>query len=311
MKLVIQIPCFNEEPTLPVTLDALPTQVEGFDELAVLVLDDGSTDGTRRVAEQSARVDFVLCAPRNRGLARTFAAGLEQARAMGADVIVNIDADNQYEAAAIDRLCAPILRGEADIVVGCRRMEAIPHFSGLKRRLQRWGSAVVQTLSGTDVPDVTSGFRAFSRNAASRLFVHSDFTYTIETLIQAGRQGLVVAHVSVGTNPPLRPSRLFRGNASYVLRSIATMARIYTLYQPLRVFSAIGGVLFVWGGAIGVRFLYYYLQGQGDGKIQSLILAAVLIILGFNTAVLGVLSDLLAANRRLLEENLHRLDRDQ
>jgi len=310
MKLVIQIPSYNEEATLPVTLDALPDDVPGFDELAVLVIDDGSTDGTSEVAAKKG-VDRVLRYPKNRGLARAFSDGLEATLEMGADVVVNLDADNQYDAMAVSRLTEPILKGEADIVVGCRDIESIPHFSWIKRKLQRWGSALVRKLSGTEVPDVTSGFRAYSREAAGRLFVHSDFTYTLETLIQAGRQGIAVGHVTVATNPPLRKSRLFGSNLSYVSRSVGTLFRIYTLYQPLKVFTAIGLVLFSLGVLIGGRFLAYYLIGAGEGKIQSLILAAVLMILGFNTGMLGVISDLLAANRRLMEENMRRMGRSK
>ena len=308
MKLAIQIPCFNEEAYLPATLAALPREVPGFDEVILVVVDDGSTDATSEVA-RGLGVQHVVRAPVNQGLARAFAAGLEQCLRLGADVIVNTDADNQYPGAAIADLVAPILAGEADIVIGNRNPGRLRHFSPAKRMLQRLGSWVVRRLSGTNIPDAASGFRAFSRDAAIRLNVVTDFTYTLETLIQAGKKQLSVAHVDIEVNAETRPSRLFSGNSHYVARSIATIIRVYSLYEPMRVFTLLGCGLLLGGAFLGLRFVADYLVDGGAGHIQSLILAAVLLLAGFQTILIGLLADLIGSSRRMLEEALLRVRR--
>ncbi len=261
MKLIIQIPCYNEEECLPATMADLPREVSGIDSIEVLVIDDGSSDGTARVARE-AGVEHVLRFPVNQGLARAFAAGLDFAIKHGADIIVNTDADNQYRGDSITALVAPILHHEADIVIGNRNPSTLKHFSPLKRGLQWLGSWTVRRLSGTSVPDAASGFRALSREAALKMNVVSDFTYTLETVIQAGKKQLSLTHVDIEVNPARRPSRLFRGLGSYVLRSMTTMMRIYALYEPLRVFTLIGAALLAVGGALGLRFLYFYLASD-------------------------------------------------
>ncbi|MBI3767382.1 MAG: glycosyltransferase family 2 protein [Deltaproteobacteria bacterium] len=308
MKLVIQIPCLDEEETLAETVAALPRTLPGVDEITLLVIDDGSTDRTAEVAER-AGVSEIVRFPNHQGLARAFAAGLERALQLGADVIVNTDADNQYSAADIPALIAPILRGEADIVIGDRDPAKLKHFSLSKRLLQRLGSWAVRQLSGTRVPDVTSGFRAFSREAALKINVLSDFTYTLETVIQAGKKLLAVTHVAVRANPTERPSRLFSGPSHYIRRSASTIVRIYALYEPFKVFSLLGGALIAAAAAIGLRFLYFYLRTGGAGHIQSLILAAALLIIGFLTMLSGMLADLIGRNRQLSEDVLLRVRR--
>jgi glycosyltransferase involved in cell wall biosynthesis len=306
MKLIIQIPCFNEAATLPATLADLPRQVDGFDEVEILVIDDGSTDGTADVARVHG-VDHVVRFPKNRGLAAAFRSGLDEALARDADVIVNTDGDNQYSAAAIPALVEPVLAGHADLVIGVRPIEEIAHFSPLKKRLQRFGSAVVRRFSGLTVEDATSGFRAFSRRAALRLNVINRYTYTLETLIQAGRQNLAVTTVPVTTNAKTRDSRLIRSVPGYIWRSAVTLVRMSITYQPLRVLGTVAAVMLGLGAFIGLRFLYFYITEGGQGHVQSLILTAILMIIGFQTGVLGVIADLSATNRRLLEETLARL----
>lgn len=308
MKLVIQIPCLNEEATLPSTLADLPRRLEGIDEVEIVVIDDGSTDGTSEVARRLG-VHHIVRAPVNQGLARAFSAGLDYALRLGADIIVNTDADGQYRGDQIERLVAPILHHEADVVIGDRRPGKLVHFSPSKRILQVLGSWVVRQLSGTRVPDATSGFRAFSREAALRMNVVSDFTYTLETIIQAGKKQLLVTSVPIDVNPETRPSRLFPGVPSYLLRSGSTLVRIYSLYEPLRVFTIIGALLLSAGGAISVRFVYFYIADGGEGHIQSLILAAVLVLAGFQTMMVGLLADLIGSSRRMLEETLLRVRR--
>jgi len=301
MKLIIQIPCHNEAETLAETVSELPKTLIGIDEIELLVVDDGSTDATVAVARESG-VHHIVVLPTHRGLARAFGAGLTASLGHDADVIVNTDADNQYCASGIPSLVAPILNGDADMVVGARPIEQIRHFSSLKKLLQKLGSWAVRRVSNTDVPDATSGFRAFSREAAQRLNVFSTYTYTLETIIQAGRSDMTVASVPVQTNAPRRESRLIKSMPGYIWRSLVTMLRVFILYKPLRFFVSVGSILFGAGLLLGFRFTYFYLMGQGDGKVQSLILSAVLLLMGFQLGVVGLLSDLIATNRRILEE---------
>jgi len=306
MKVIIQIPCLNEEATLALTLRDIPRAIQGVDEIETLVVDDGSTDRTIEVAEEHA-VNHIVRLTKTHGLAQAFMAGLDACIKLGADIVVNTDADNQYHGADIPRLIEPIIKGDADMVIGCRPIDDIEHFSWGKKALQKMGSWVVSQLSDLEVSDVTSGFRAYSREAALQINVLSDFTYTLETVIQAGKKNLSLVCVRVGTNKMLRPSRLFNSTSSYVKRSASTIVRIYSMYEPLKVFSYAGAVLCAAGAAISVRYLYYLSRGQGQGHVQSLILAAVLLILGFQTIVTGLLADLTSANRRLIEDMLRRV----
>lgn len=304
IKLVIQIPCLNEEATLPATLADLPRRVPGVDLIEWLVIDDGSRDRTEQVAHAHG-VHRVVRLPARQGLARAFARGLEEALDMGADAIVNTDADNQYSGADIGRLVAPILAGRADIVVGAREIDAIPHFSPLKKVLQKIGSWAVRHLSSTAVPDATSGFRAYSREAALRLTVVSNFTYTLETLIQAAQKHLVITHVPIRTNAKTRESRLFKSTFGYVKRSIGTMAHIYLLYRPMRIFLGLSGAFLVASAVLFARWFYLYFTIPGQtGHVQSLVVAGAAGLMGFLLGILGILSDLTAMNRRLVEEVL-------
>lgn len=300
-KLVIQIPCYNEAEALPVTLADLPREIEGFDAVEWLIVDDGSTDGTVEVALANG-VDHVVRHPRNRGLAAAFMTGVDAALRAGADVIVNTDADNQYRASDIPALVAPILAGEAEIVVGARPIADIEHFSPAKKALQRLGSWAVRAASRTDIPDAPSGFRAMSRSAAMRLNVFSGYTYTVETIIQAGQKGMAITSVPIGVNGDLRPSRLVKSIPSYVRRSLETIVRIFLAYKPMRFFMVPALVLGTGGLAIGVRFLWLYATGGGGGHVQSLILAAVLILAAFQMALVGFLAELMSVNRKLLED---------
>ena len=299
--LIIQIPAYNEAETIGVTLAALPRQVPGFTKVEWLLVDDGSRDRTVEIA-RAAGVDHVVSLSHNRGLAFAFMAGIEASLKLGADVIVNTDADNQYDATCIPDLVRPILEGRAAMVVGERPIAQISDFSAIKRILQKLGSSIVRFVSATDVPDAPSGFRAIHRGAALQLCVFSSYTYTLETLIQAGRKGLPVASVPVRVNRVTRPSRLVRSIPSYVAKSLVTIFRIFVLYKPFRFFFAIGTVFLLPGLAIGVRFLFAYFQGEGQGHVQSLILAAILVVMAFVTYAAGLLADLVAANRLLLEE---------
>ena len=310
MKLIIQIPCYNEAATLAAALAELPRTVEGFQEVEWLIINDGSTDATVEVARRGG-VDHVVSFKRNQGLARAFVAGLRACLELGADVIVNTDADNQYCAADIPALTAPVLSGRADIVIGTRPISSIRHFSALKKALQALGSAVVRAVSGTSVEDAPSGFRAMSRDAAMKLHVFNDYTYTLETIIQAGRKNMVVQSVPVGVNPELRPSRLVKSLPAYVKRSILTMARIFVVYRPFRFFMTIGAVVFGIGTLIGIRFLWYLAIGSGQGHVQSLILMSILMGIGFQTMLTAFLADLLAVNRTLLEDIEFRAWRSQ
>jgi len=308
MKCIIQIPCYNEALTLPQTVAALPRTLAGIDLLEYLVIDDGSTDGTAAVAA-ALGVHHVVRLAHNAGLARAFAAGLEAALNRGADIIVNTDADNQYVGEDIHLLVEPILAGRAELVVGDRGVGAVEHFSPFKRTLQRLGSWVISQAAGAEIPDATSGFRALTREAALRTLVLSGYSYTLETLIQAGARRTGIAHVPIRTNSPTRPSRLMNNLPHYLANSAATIVRAYTLYRPLRAFTIIGIILLLGGLALGVRFLYFMIAGAGAGHIQSLILAAILLLAGFQTLLIGLVADLIGANRKLLEDMLYRLRR--
>jgi glycosyltransferase involved in cell wall biosynthesis len=308
VKLIIQIPCYNEEDTLPVTLAELPRSLPGVDEIEYLVIDDGSTDRTVEVAQRFG-VQHIVRQKRNRGLAAAFQAGLEAALAAGADLIVNTDADNQYFGPDVAALVQPILAGRADIVVGDRGVADSEHFSALKRVLQRFGSWVVERAAGIPIPDATSGFRAFTREAALRLTVLSEYTYTLETLIQAGVRGMNVIFVPVRTNPKTRKSRLMRSLPSFLALQAVTILRFYTMYRPLRVFMTTGALLIAAALFLGLRFLYLYAVGRGAGHVQSLILAAILSIVGFQVCLIGLIADLVSMNRKMLEETLYRARR--
>ncbi|MBK1631550.1 glycosyl transferase [Thiohalocapsa halophila] len=308
MKLIVQIPCYNEEQTLPETVADIPRQIDGIDQVEVLVIDDGSRDNTVQVARDIG-VDHVIRNKRNIGLARSFRKGLDACLVRGADIIVNTDGDNQYAGADIPKLVQPILEGQADMVIGDRETNKIPHFSPLKKFLQYLGSGVVRKLAGIWVPDTVSGFRAFSREAAIRINVVSSFSYTIETVIQAGKRHLTVQSVAVRTNPKTRDSRLFKSIPHFVQNSLGTMVRMYAMYQPLRVFFYLGSVLTIIGILPIIRFLFFYLAGSGDGHLQSLLLGSVLVILGFITFMIGLVADLISFNRQLMEMTLERVRR--
>ena len=307
MKLIIQIPCLNEEATLPETLADLPREVDGFDVVEWLVIDDGSTDATADVARECG-VDHIVRFTANKGLAIAFQAGVDAALKLGADVIVNTDADNQYRGDEIPKLVRPIIDGKADVVVGNRMIRQHEEFSRVKKFLQVWGSWVVRQASGTDVPDTTSGFRAYSREAALRLNVVSRFSYTLETLIQAGKSDLAVTHIPIGTNPKTRESHLFRSTSEYIRRSVGTILRIYAMHEPLRVFFTLAAVVGLGGLILFGRFAWYYATEPGPtGHVQSLIIGGVLLIFAAQLAVLGVVADLVRANRVLAERSLQRL----
>jgi glycosyltransferase involved in cell wall biosynthesis len=304
MKLIVQIPCLNEEAALPETLRAIPRSIPGIDIVEVLVIDDGSTDRTSAVARAHG-ADHVVRFTRRKGLAAGFMAGLDACLRLGADIIVNTDADNQYPGGEIPRLVAPLLAGEADLVVGDRVVQEVAHFSWTKRRLQTVGSWVVRKVSGTSVADATSGFRALNREAALRINIVSEFTYTLESIIQAGKKKMAVTHLPVSTRQT-RPSRLFGSTWEYVKRSGATILRIYAMYEPLKVFVMLGTALAAAGTLLGLRYVYYW--GQGDrGHLQSVILSVLLLILGFQALQWGVMADLIASNRKLLEDLLYRV----
>ncbi|MCB0310525.1 MAG: glycosyltransferase family 2 protein [Bdellovibrionales bacterium] len=306
MKLIIQIPCYNEEHTLPNVLREIPQEIEGIHHIETLVIDDGSTDRTAQVAQLTG-ANHVIRNIRNLGLAFSFRRGLDAALALGADIVVNMDGDNQYPASRLADLIAPILRKEADIVVANRQTDRIEHFSPLKRRLQRWGSAIMRRLSGTEVRDAVSGFRAFSRDAAIKITILSNYTYTLESILQAKAKGLTISNIDIETNPKIRESRLIKSLRAYLTFSAATIVRVFAMYNPLRIFFPLGGLLLLAGILLGLRFLYYYTWFGGSGKIQSLLLATLLCILGSAVVLVGLIADLIQFNRRLLEDVLERV----
>jgi len=301
MKLIIQIPCLNEEQTLPETLKDLPKSLNGIDEIEILIIDDGSTDRTVQYAKEHG-VHHILSLTNNKGLAKAFIFGIGHSLKLGADIIVNTDADNQYFGGDIEKLVQPILDKRADIVIGNRQVETISHFSPIKILLQKLGSWTVRRLSGTTIPDATSGFRAYSKEAALQMNVISDFTYTIETIISAGNKNLAIEHTPVRTNKKLRESRLFPSIQVYLRRSLVTMLKVYSMYRPLKLFTIAGGTIFLIGFAIGCRYLFFFFQGQTEGHIQSLILSAITLIVGFQIIMMGIAAELIAVNRQLLED---------
>jgi glycosyltransferase involved in cell wall biosynthesis len=306
MKLIIQIPCFNEAATLPIALGELPRSVPGFSSVEWLVVNDGSSDDTAAVAK-ACGVDHVISFAKNRGLAHAFLAGLNACIGLGADVIVNTDADNQYQAADIPALTGPILQGSADIVIGARPINSIDSFSLVKKLLQKFGSSVVRLVSKTSIEDAPSGFRAMSREAAMRINVFNEYTYTLETIIQAGQKDLAVVSVPVRVNKDLRPSRLVKSIPSYVNKSVSTIGRIFVVYKPFRFFMIIGLTIFSLGFIGGLRFLVFYFTGDGSGHVQSLIFSSIMLGVGFQTMLTAFLADLLAVNRRLLEDVQYRV----
>lgn len=310
MKLIIQIPCYNEAETLEVALNDLPKHIDGIDVIEYLIINDGSKDNTVEVARKWG-VNYIVSFRNNKGLARGFMAGLDACLRNGADIIVNTDADNQYCGADIEKLVRPILNGKAGMVIGERPIDQTEHFSPLKKKLQHLGSWVVRKASKTDVPDAPSGFRAYSRHTAMRLNVINEYTYTLETIVQAGRQKMAVTSVPIRTNAELRPSRLFSSMFGYVKKSMLTIGRALMMYKPLYCFTWIAGIFGVAGAGLGIRYLVYFFSGNGDGHIQSLILASMLIIIAVLCGVIGLLGDVISANRKLLEEiqfELRRMD---
>jgi len=308
MKLIIQIPCYNEAKTLPKTLAQLPKAVDGFEYVEILVIDDGSTDDTTNAARE-AGADHIVHLSRHLGLAQAFSQGLDASLRLGADVIVNTDADNQYKAEDIHKLVRPILDGEAEMVIGDRGVGTLDYFPAYKRALQTLGSSVVSVTAGFEIPDATSGFRALTRDVALETMVLSNYSYTLETLIQAGAKRVRVAFVPVETNPPERPSRLISSVRHYLVNSGVTIMRSFAMYRALRIFTTISAVMLLAGTVIGVRFLIAFFRGMGSGMVQSLILAAVLLIVGFITFLIGLIADLVSFNRKILEEVLYRVRR--
>jgi glycosyltransferase involved in cell wall biosynthesis len=308
MKLIVQIPCYNEEKTLTQTFNDIPKTIEGFEQVEVLIIDDGSTDRTIEVAK-SLGVDHIVINKQNMGLARSFRKGVEECLRQGADVIVNTDGDNQYAGWDIPKLTNPVLKGSADIVIGDRQTHLIPHFSKSKKIMQWFGSAVVRKLAGIWVPDTVSGFRAISRESAIKLNVLSSFSYTIEMVIQAGKRDMKIESVPVETNTKTRESRLFKSIPSFIGRQLTTIVRMYAMYQPLKVFFYLGSLLTLIGLIPIFRFLFYYFSNNGDGHLQSLVLGGVLVLMGFIAYLAGLLADLISFNRQLQEMSLERLKR--
>lgn len=313
MKLIIQIPCYNEAETLEIALNDLPRHIDGIDQIEYLIINDGSIDNTVEVAKKWG-VHYIVELKRNKGLAKGFMAGLDACLRNGADIIVNTDADNQYCGADIEKLVRPILECKTDIVIGSRPIDDTEHFSPTKKRLQHFGSWVVRKASNSTVEDAPSGFRAFSREAAMRLNVTNEYTYTLETIVQAGREKIAMESLPIRTNGELRPSRLFHSMWGYVKKSMLTIIRAYMMYKPLAFFSVIGSIGFGTGLIIGIRFLVYWMNGMGNGHVQSLILASTLMLLGFQTIVVGMLSDIISSNRKILEDvqyHVRKLDYDR
>lgn len=306
MKLIIQIPCYNEEETLGITYNDLPKHIDGIDEIEYLIINDGSTDRTVEVARELG-FHHVVSFKQNKGLAKGFMAGLDACLRLGADIIVNTDADNQYCGADIEKLVRPILEEKADIVIGERPIDDTEHFSWKKKKFQHLGSWVVRVASGTNIPDAPSGFRAYSREAALRMNVVNEYTYTLETIIQAGHEKLAMTSVPIRTNGETRPSRLFSSMWRYMKRSSAVIIRSFLMYKPLRFFSTVGIIMLLLGAVLGVRFLVFFFTGSGGGHTQSLILAAILLLAGFQTIVVGLLGDVIAANRKILQDVQYRV----
>jgi glycosyltransferase involved in cell wall biosynthesis len=308
MKLIVQIPCYNEEKTLPETVRDIPRKIEGIDSVELLIINDGSTDRTADVARELG-VDHIVQHTCNKGLAASFMSGLQACLRLGADIIVNTDGDNQYNGADIAKLVQPILNNDAELVIGDRQTDAIEHFSFIKKKLQKMGSMMVRLLSGTNVPDTVSGFRAFSREAAMQINVISAYSYTVETIIQAGNKKMSITGVPVGTNPKTRESRLVKSIPRFIIMQLSTMIRMYAMFKPLKSFFFIGSICILFGLTPSARFLFFYLAGKGAGHIQSLIMAAIFFIIGFQVLVLGLLGDLISQNRKLIEETLLRVRR--
>lgn len=306
MKLIIQIPCYNEAETLEIALNALPKQIKGIDEIEYLIIDDSCMDNTVEVARNWG-VHHIVSFTRNKGLAKGFMAGLDACLRNGADIIVNTDADNQYCTDDIPKLIQPILEHKADMVIGERPIDETEHFSWLKKKLQHFGSWVVRKASHTDIPDAPSGFRAFSREAAMRINVINDYTYTLETIVQAGRNKMAIVSVPIRTNPELRKSRLFHSMYGYIKKSILTIFRALMMYKPLYCFTLVAAVPSIIGLLLGIRFMIYYFTGNGNGHTQSLMLACTLLIIGFITFVIGMLADVIAANRKILEDTQYHM----
>ncbi len=306
MKLIIQIPCYNEEKTLPVTYADLPRQINGIDTIEVLIIDDGSRDKTVDVAREIG-VNHIVCQKQNAGLAKSFMTGIDACLRLGADIIVNTDGDNQYCGQDIPKLIGPILEGRADFVVGDRETDTIEHFSPMKKKLQKIGSRVVRRAANADIHDTTSGFRAYSRDAAMRLIVLSDYSYTLETIILAGRQKIAVDNVPIRTNRKLRESRLFKSTGNYIQRSGATILRTYAQVKPLKVFGTTSVIMLLGGLAFMIRFLVFFFTGGGNGHVQSLLLGVMLMVIGFQVGIFGILADAVSANRKINEELLYRV----
>lgn len=306
MKLIVQIPCFNEEKTLPFTIQDIPRRISGISKVEILVVDDGSTDRTIEVAKRLG-VDYVISNGMNKGLAKAFVAGIDACLKFGADIIVNTDGDNQYSGKDISKLVEPILKGKADVVIGDRQTDLIEHFSYFKKKFQKFGSYIARRASNTDVLDAPSGFRCFSRDAALRLNVLSEFSYTMETLISLGRQKLNIVSVPVHTNKILRGSRLYNGIFSYIKHSGETIIRTYSMYRALKTFLSIGVTSITLGIVLGLRYIYFFFNNGGQGHLHSLILAAILIVVGSQTVVFGILADAINGNRKINDELLYRV----
>lgn len=306
MKLIIQIPCYNEEESLPITYKDLPKHIDGIDEIEYLIINDGSKDRTVEVAKELG-IHHVVTFKQNKGLAKGFMAGIDACLHLGADIIVNTDADNQYCGDDIEKLVRPILDNKADIVIGERPIDATEHFSWKKKKFQHLGSWVVRVVSNSDIPDAPSGFRAYSREGALRLNVTNEYTYTLETIIQAGRNKIAMLSVPIRTNGELRKSRLFKSMWGYMKKSASVIVRSFMMYKPLKFFGTIGTFIFLMGFLIGIRFLVYYFAGSGEGHTQSLILASILILMGVQTFVVGLQADIIAANRKILEDIQYRI----